>query len=175
MISFLTGSLGIIYFIAALVCLFIFTVSIITLLPIRLEKDKIIRLIYVATFSSVLFYLFLYPLSKEKSIIEKYIYNAIYCNLEIIYTYPSDPSDKLDAEIFSKFKELEVYHRKLNCPSKSPLISLETRITNTDGVVLTSTIFLFILSIIAVFLTRKYSVCLYYFTEKVIKKLFNKI
>jgi hypothetical protein len=166
------GSLGIIYFIAALVCLFIFTVSIITSLPIRLEKDKIIRLIYVATFSSVLFYLFLYPLSKEKSILEKYIYNAIYCNFEIIYTYPSD---KLDAEIFSKFKELEVYHRKLNCPSKSPLISLETRITDTRGVVLVSTIFLFILSIIAVFFTRKYSVCLYYFTEKIIKKLFKKI
>jgi len=168
MISFFAGFLGIFYSIAVLICLFVFTVLIITSLPTRLEKDKIIRLIYVTVCSLVLFYLFLYPLSKEKSIVEKYIYNATYCNLEIIYTYPDD-------EIHSAFKELKALYRKLHCPSKSPLISLETRITDQRGVVLASTIFLFILSIIVVFLTRKYSVCLYYFTEKIIKKLFNKI
>jgi len=43
--------LGIIYSIAALISLFIFTALIITSLPTRLEKDKIIRLIYVATCS----------------------------------------------------------------------------------------------------------------------------
>jgi len=168
--DFLMYFLGIIYSIAALISLFIFTALIITSLPTRLEKDKIIRLIYVATCSSILFYLFLYPISKEKSIIEKRIYHTIYCNIEITYT-----SNAIDLDIEKKFQDLSMLYRSKNCSSKTPLISLNTQIINLEVLISIITIFLFIFSIIAVFLTRKYSVCLYYFNEKIIKKLFKKI
>lgn len=126
-----------------------------------MTKEKLIKIIYLIIFSSIISLLFFYP-NKNDSRIYKSIYlsDLIFCNVEII-----SPA-KIDYSV-------EKWFRDTKCPRKEPLISIQAQDFNhVKNYVI---YFLFILSIIIVWFTRKYAVCLAFYLNKGLKNIFKKI
>lgn len=143
-------------------------------LPIKIKKEKTVRLSYVVIFSLVACYLFLYP-APNKSWASSYLSNTIYCNIEIINTSPS-----ISIEID---RDINLFFRNIACPKKStPLISFESSIISVSGIIDLLIISLFVISIVIVWRFRMYSVRIFQYLEKIfyyldkqIKKFFKSI
>ena len=80
-----------------------------------MNKEKLIKIIYLIIVSSIILLLFFYP-NKNDSRIYKSIYlsDLIFCNVEII-----SPA-KIDYSI-------EKWFRDTKCPRKEPLISIQAQ------------------------------------------------
>ena len=163
-----------IYSILPLVFIFFILIGIIYLvgfivlsLPIKIKKEKTIRVGYLVICSLVSFYLFLYP-KPSRSWISSYISNPIYCNIEIIKYSPSI-STQID-------RDINLFFHNIACPKKNPpLISFKSDFINVGGIIDLFLVSLFLISIVLVWRLRMYSVCIFNYFEKIFYYLDNKI
>jgi hypothetical protein len=136
-------------------------------LPIKVKKDKTIRLSYLIICGLVLFYLFLYP-TPNKSQVSSYISNTIYCNIEINNSSPSI-SIQID-------RDINIFFRNISCPKKpNPLISFKSDFISVYGIIDLLLISLFLISILFVWRFRMYSVCIFMYFEKIFYYLDKQI
>ena len=136
-------------------------------LPIKIKKEKTVRLSYLVIFSLVTFYLVLYP-TPNKSWVSSYVSNLIYCNIEIINITPS-----ISAQID---RDINLFFRNISCPKKPvPSISFKSDFISVSGIIDLLLISLFLISIVFAWRFRMYSVCIFMYFEKIFYYLDKQI
>jgi hypothetical protein len=128
-----------------------------------MNKEKKIRLAYVAIFTLFLFFVLFFPSPKKSIVWEKFSPN-FYCYYELY-----------NPRIIQLDKETMHWWRTqiMRCTDAEPLIRVKT--DNYSNFVLTIMFVLFSLCFPIIWLTRKHAVCLVFYLNKVLKNIFKKI
>lgn len=128
-----------------------------------MNKEKKIRLVYVATFILILLFVLFFPSPKKSIVWEKFSPN-FYCYYELY-----------NPRIIQLDKETRQWFRTqiMRCPDASPLIRIKT--DNYSIFATTIMFILFSLCFVIVWCTRKYAVCLVFYLNKGLKNIFKKI
>ena len=125
-----------------------------------MNKEKIIKLIYLFTCTTLLFLFFIYP-SPTRSKIANYLKQLGRCKIELI-----NPNNTIH-------KEIDDFFYKYSCPEQKPLITITTKNFNYYFGIIIS--LLFITLNLIVWRTRKYTVCFIFYLNKGLKNIFKKI
>ena len=127
-----------------------------------MTKDKMIRFVYVITFTLLFIYSLFLP-SPGKSLVWEKISPNLYCYYELY-----NPSVEWDKET-KRWLRVQI----MQCPDAPPLIRVKTVNYNTfAGSIM---FILFSLCLAIVWFTRKYAVCLVFYLERGLKSIFKKI
>lgn len=142
-----------------------------------MNKEKLIKIIYLTVFFLIFFYYFVYPIP-NKSKASNYFIKLTACHIEISKSTPSkkflNPEiKKISPEVEEFFND---YRKKLYekaCPGQSPSITISANNFNYYIFIIIS--FLFISLILIVWKTRMHAVCLVFYLNKGLKNIFKKI